>query len=275
LEWAADREPSRRRSGSARETAADDDGLLADIYVSYNPMDHQIARPIAAALADRGYTIAPAHLLDRNDNVPLNVRASDARCVIVLWTPPVLTDMRVQGDARSAGLRDRLIEVAFRKAVPELRYSDGALIAFPRPNNVMQTKEGRALVARVVELLGEGKKHSAAVVRPAPLMVFAAILAAIGGGVAYQSNGEDATTEQAHTPDWTAPANAELAEAVLATAKRPSTETPTADFLREAGAGGPKDYIAEDFGTDPKGMAPASADAKPPAFDRGVQGPDQ
>lgn len=270
------RASAQAKTTDQRNDARPADDKQVDVWVSCTPLDYPRAQQLARALFEQGFTCAPSHVIDRGDAMQRNLTPNDARCVIVVWSPPAVDVQQMQADARTAGNRGALIEIAFHGASPVERFSDEALISFRRTENILNTQQGRQLLARVRDLCGSRKKP-VDVLRfmPAAVATATAVLG-VGGAAVMLADHARETQHATETENWVEPPAMQPEPALLAVAKRPSM-TPTADLDLNLAAGGPNEYIAEDLGTDPKGAAPLSVplETPPPPPQRAVQGPDQ
>jgi len=250
------------------------DDKKVDVYISCFIPDLAVAMKLADILLDRGYTVAPRVVVGRADKkLDRRLTPSDARCVIAAWSPHAIDDLQIQGDARTAGLQGRLIEVGLRKARPAQRFSDAALIVFPNLDILAHSEPVRAILQRVEELCGAPRRKPSDFMRRVPALAAtaAAVAGAVVVGAMWNQNAEEKRAIAEHT--FAPPASQEVEPTLLASAKRPSL-TPTADLALERG--GPKDYISEDLGTAPTAPAPVVA-APPPAapVDTAPEGPER
>ncbi|KAF0173722.1 MAG: hypothetical protein FD124_781 [Alphaproteobacteria bacterium] len=246
----------------------------ADIWISYFVPDFAFARRIAEVVHNLGYTVAPYELLNYAHLPREKLTPNDARCVIALWTPHALKEKQIQADARTAGNRHALIEIGFRGACPDQRFSEAALINFPRFDNAPHGAQWRELLARVRVVCGPPPKRTSELLSMAPAAIATlATIAGVGAGAMMIGNMVHERREAAARP-FTPPATQEIPNEVLAAAKRPSL-TPTSDLGVDLG--GPDEYIAPDLGTAPPvPVMPLTLEAARPApTDRSVQGPEE
>jgi hypothetical protein len=246
----------------------------ADVWISYFVPDFVFAHRIAEVLHNLGYTVAPYEVLNYAHLPREKLTPNDARCVIALWTPNALEEKQIQADARTAGNRQALVEIGFRGACPDRRFSDAALINFPRFDNAPHGAQWRKLFARIHAICGPPPKRRLDFLNKAPATIAAlATMAGVGATVVMMGNMAQERQEAASRP-FTPPATQEITSEILATAKRPSLMPTT---VIESDLGGPKDYIAPDFGIAPAApAAPTTAEApKLAPLERGPQGPEQ
>ena len=91
---------------------------LADIFVSYSRQDKARVQPLVAALEAEGWSvwwdpeIAPG---DEFDNL-ITKELSEAKAIIVVWTPQSVDSRWVRGEARDASDRGALVPVRFENA---------------------------------------------------------------------------------------------------------------------------------------------------------------
>lgn len=249
-------------------------GKRADVWISHFVPDRQFARRIAQVLDELGYAVAPYDILNYPHLPREKLTPNEARCVIALWTPNALEEKQIQADARTAGNRHALIEIGFRGACPDQRFSEAALINFPRFDNAPHGAQWRELLARVKAVCGPPPKRQSEFLNMAPAAIATlATIAGVGASAMMIGNMAHERQEAASRP-FTPPATQEISGDILAGAKRPSL-TPTSDL--DVNLGGPKDYIAPDLGTAPLvQVVPVIVETpKPPSADRGVQGPEE
>ncbi len=246
-----------------------------DVWISYFVPDFQFARRIAGVLDNLGYAVAPYELLNYGYLPREKLTPNDARCVIALWTPHALEEKQIQADARTAGNRHALIEIGFREACPAQRFSDAALINFPRFDNAPHGAQWRELLARVRAVCGPPPKRTAEFMNIAPAAIATlATLVGVGAGAMMIGDMAHDRREAASRP-FAPPATQDIPNEVLAAAKRPSL-TPTSDLAIDLG--GPDEYIAPDLGTAPpvQALPVAVEGAKSAATEnRSVQGPEE
>ena len=248
----------------------------ADIWISYFGPDLMFARRFAALLHELGYVIAPYGVLNYANITREKMTPNDARCVIVLWTPDALGAQQLQGDARTAGSRDALIEIGLRGACPAERFSDAALISFARLDKAPQSAPWRELLARVRACCGPPPRRQPDILAAGSVALAAiATFAGIGlGAKAIEDMAQD--RREAMSRPFTPPAQPVFSGEGLAGAKRPSL-TPTNDM--NVRVGGPDDYIAEDLGTAPPApvapVAIAPPVPSPESAERHLQGPEE
>jgi adenylate cyclase len=144
---------------------------LADIFVSYSRQDKARVQPLVNALEAEGWSIwwdpeiAPG---DEFDNL-ITRELSEARAIIVVWTPLSVDSRWVRGEARDAADRGALVPVRLENARLPLDFRAVHTIDLDGWAEDRQGQPFRALCKALESKLGSAKKKKVTAIAVLPL----------------------------------------------------------------------------------------------------------